>query len=199
MNHFMKTFTSVLLGAVTLACLATGCVREQIGNDLGPEKKDVTVKFSLTINSAARQETKMTAENTQANGNNFLGMQDVHILTYKLGDGNTPSGWGTGTIPATTGDNAVVGKFYFNPAAAGKATEDYNFGRLFDAGSIITSGDNQKESRICRLDGFFRQRTANLGSALCTSIPERSNRRRYRKTWRDRGFEDQARVLCLSE
>ena len=173
MNHMNKYFTSVLLGAVALASLVTGCVREQFNTNpnYDPDKNAVTTKFTLNINSAARQETKMTADNTQANGNNFLGMQDVHILTYKLGEGNTPHDWTTGTIPSTTEQGA--GKFFFNPAAAGKATEDYNFGRLFDAGAIVTTEDHEKQSRTLELSFPLETNAVVIyGKALNTQGPE---------------------------
>lgn len=177
MNHMNKSFTSVLLGAVVLASLLTGCVREQFNNNpnYNPDSNTVKTKFTLNINTAARQETKMTAENTQAFGNNFLGMQDVHILTYTMDAYNTPSAWTTTgwTIPATDDQTPVIGKFYFNPAKAGRATEDYNFGRLFDSGSIVTSGDNEKQSRTLELSFPLETNVVVLyGKALNTKGPE---------------------------
>ena len=109
MNHVFKTFTSALLGAAALASLATGCVREQFNTNpnYDPDSNSVMTKFTLNINSDARQETKMTAANTQANGNNFLGMQEVHILTYKLGDTNTPKTTGEGSWAAPTAASLI--------------------------------------------------------------------------------------------
>lgn len=172
MNHSFRTLTSVLLGAAALAALTTGCQRDPFSNNpnYNPDKNSVLTKFVLNINSQQGGDTKMTAENVQANNDNFLGMQDVHILTYKLGEGNTPSYTGA---PATTATPPVVGKFFFEPYSAGKATEDYNYGRLFDANTIITSGDNEKQSRVMEL-AFPLETNAVLlyGKALNTKGPE---------------------------
>ncbi len=168
MNHVFKTFTSALLGAAALASLATGCVREQFNTNpnYNPDKNTVTTKFVLNVNPKTGDDTKMTAANVQASGSSFLGMQDAHILTYKMDAGNTPSFDGA---PATTGAGAAVGKFYFNPFRAGKATEDYNFGRLFDAGTVTDT----KQSRIMELSFPLETNVVVLyGKALNTKGPE---------------------------
>lgn len=173
MKKTFKIVAGALLAAATLASL-TGCVREQFSNnpDYNPDSNTVKAKFTLNINTDARQETKMTAGDTQANGDNFLGMQDVHILTYKLDNGNTPHDWTLWPIPATS-DPAAVGKFFFNPAAAGKATEDYNFGRLFDAGAIVTTAGNEKQSRTLELSFPLETNAVVIyGKALNTKGPE---------------------------
>ena len=173
MNHVFKSFTSALLGAAALASLATGCVREQFNTNpnYDPDSNSVMTKFTLNINSDARQETKMTAANTQANGNNFLGMQEVHILTYKLGDTNTPKTTGEGSWAAPTAEGRV-GKFFFNPVGT-KATEDYNFGRLFDAGAIVTTEDHEKQSRTLELSFPLETNAVVIyGKALNTQGPE---------------------------
>ena len=172
MNHVMKTFTSVLLGAATLVALSTGCVREPASNNpnFDPDKNTVRTKFVLNINPKTGDGTKMTAENVQLGGG-FLGMQDVHILTYSMGDSNTPkvSGEGSWEAPRTTGEGATVGKFYFNPYGAGKATQDYNFGRLFDAGEVT----EQNQSRVLELSFPLETNVVVLyGKALNTQGPE---------------------------
>jgi len=169
MNHVFKTFTSALLGAAALASLATGCVREEFSNNpnYNPEKNSVTTKFVLNVSNQTGNDTKMTAANVQANGQEFLGMQDVHILTYKLGDSNTPktSGEGAWAAPTTEGR---VGKFFFNPVNT-TATEDYNFGRLFDAGTITDS----KQSRVMELSFPLETNAVVLyGKAINTLGPE---------------------------
>ena len=168
MNHVFKSFTSALLGAAALASLATGCVREQFNTNpnYNPDKNTVTTKFVLNVNPKTGDDTKMTAANVQASGSSFLGMQEAHILTYKMDAGNTPSFDGA---PATTGAGAAVGKFYFNPFRAGKATEDYNFGRLFDAGTVTDT----KQSRIMELSFPLETNVVVLyGKALNTKGPE---------------------------
>ena len=169
MNHLFKSLTSALLGAAALASLVTGCVREQFGStnpNYNPETNSVTTKFVLNVSNQTGNDTKMTAANVQANGEDFLGMQDVHILTYKLDAGNTPSFPGA---PATTGEGASIGKFFFEPASAGKATEDYNFGRLFDAG-VITS---TKQSRVMELSFPLETNAVVLyGKAINTLGPD---------------------------
>ncbi len=146
MNHVFKTFTSALLGAAALARLATGCVREQFNTNpnYDSESNTVRTKFVLNVNTKADGDTKMTAENVQRN-NNFLGMQDVHILTYELGESNTPKTTGAGSWDAPTIDSRV-GKFFFNPVNT-KATEDYNYGNLFEVNGITA----EKQSRTLEL------------------------------------------------
>ena len=168
MNHLFKSFTSVLLGAAALATLATGCVREQFSTNpnYDPDKNTVLTKFVLNINPQTGEGTKMTPENVQASGTTFLGMQDVHILTYKMDEHNTPSFDGA---PATTGAGAAVGKFFFNPYYAGKATEDYNFGRLLDAGTVTDT----KQSRVMELSFPLETNVVVLyGKALNTKGPD---------------------------
>ena len=137
MNHSFRTLTSALLGVAALAALTTGCQREQFSNNpnYNPETNSVLTKFVLNINPKSGDGTKMTAEDTQADGNNFLGMQDVHILTYKMPNAPTFDG-----APEAGG---VVGRFYFNPATAGKATEDYNFGRLLDVNDVTSTNNTR--------------------------------------------------------
>lgn len=165
MNHVFKTFTSALLGAAALASLATGCVREQFNTNpnYNPETNSVTTKFVLNVSNQTGNDTKMTAANVQANGQAFRGMQDVHILTYKLGPGNTPSFTGA---PAA---DATIGKFFFDPATAGGATKDYNFGRLFEAGAVT----GEKQSRIMELSFPLETNAIALyGKALNTKGAE---------------------------
>jgi hypothetical protein len=164
-----KSFTSLLLGAATLAALTTGCVREplNVNPTYDPDSNSVVTKFVLNINPKSGDGTKMTAEDTQAGGNNFLGMQDVHILTYNLGAGNTPSFDGAPYVPSTP-DN-IYGKFYFNPAQAGKATEDYNFGRLLDANDVTSTS----QSRVMELSFPLETNAVMLyGKALNTKGPD---------------------------
>lgn len=168
MNHSSRTLTSVLLGATVLAALTTGCQREQFSNNpnYNPDSNSVLTKFVLNINPKTGEDTKMTAANVQASGTSFLGMQDVHILTYKLDEHNTPTFDGA---PATTGTGAAVGKFFFNPFYAGKATEDYNYGRLLDAGAVTDT----KQSRVMELSFPLGTNAVVLyGKALNTQGPE---------------------------
>ena len=175
MNHLTNT-ARLLLGVLAAIPLFAGCQREIVSNNpnFNKDENTVTAKFILNISTQTDNATKMTAENVQANNNNFLGMQDVHILTYKMGAGNTPS---FTDAPATTGAGATVGKFYFNPAAAGKATADYNFGRLFDAGTIVTSGEGEKQSRVMELSFPLETNVVVLyGKALNTKGPEKQGK-----------------------
>lgn len=84
MNHVFKNFTSALLGAAALASLATGCVREPIpvNPTYNPETNSVMTKLVLNVDTNSK--TKMSAENVQTEGSEFLGMEAVHLLTYNL-------------------------------------------------------------------------------------------------------------------
>lgn len=175
MNHLIRT-PRLLFGALAAIAALAGCQQEFVSSNpnFNKDTNTVTTKFVLNVSSQTDNATKMTAENVQANNNNFLGMQDVHILTYKLPDTQTPTFDGA---PATTGTDARVGRFYFNPAVAGKATEDYNFGRLFDANTIVTSGEGEKQSRVMELAFPLETNAVVLyGKALNTKGPEHQGR-----------------------
>ena len=136
MNHLFKTFTSLLLGAAALASLVTGCVREQFSSTnptYDQEANTVTTKFVLNINTNSGS-TKMTAANVQANGANFRGMDEVHLLTYHLSDAtNKPS------------DISSRGAFFFNPNYVPEtASKDYNLGRLFTSADNITEDNSSR-------------------------------------------------------
>lgn len=165
MKKTFKIFAGALLAAAALASL-TGCVREQFSNNpnYDPDSNSVLTKFVLNINPQTGEGTKMTPANVQATGSTFLGMQDVHILTYKMDEHNKPTFPGA---PATSG--AGAGKFFFNPYYAGKATEDYNYGRLLDAGAVTDS----KQSRVMELSFPLETNVVVLyGKALNTLGPD---------------------------
>ena len=168
MNHFLKTFTSVLLGAAALVALSTGCVREPASNNpnFDPDKNTVRTKFVLNINNKPGNSTKMTAEDAQANGSNsFRGMQDVHILAYNL----TTSPSFPNAPKVGEGQNVTYGKFYFNPATAGSTLEDFNFGRLFDASDVTSTN----QSRVMELSFPLETNVVVLyGKALNTKGAE---------------------------
>ena len=168
MNHSMKTFTRLLLGALALMTALAGCKRELVSDNpnYNSENNTVRTKFVLNVNTKADSETKMTAENVQKAGN-FLGMQDVHILTYELGASNTPTTAGGGAWEAPT-IGGRVGKFFFNPVGT-TATEDYNFGNLFEANGIT----GEKQSRTLELAFPLGTNAVVLyGKALNSTGPE---------------------------
>lgn len=146
-----------------------GCQREPVESTNDPDKKTVNAKFVLNINpqSGSGSATKMTAANVQAGDNPaFLGMQEVHILTYDLDESNRPTFVGA---PATTGDNPVVGRFFFNPFRAGRATEDFNFGHLLNAGTVTSTS----QSRVIELALPLATNAVVLyGKALNSKGPE---------------------------
>ena len=83
----MKKHFVLLLGLSALAGLWS-CQQEVVVQDnptYDPEKNTVTTQFILNIsNTGGAPETKQSAATVQADGANFRGMQDVHILAYNL-------------------------------------------------------------------------------------------------------------------
>lgn len=84
----MKTKFYVLSAFTTLLALVA-CQREPqapVNPTYNPDDNTVLTKLVLNVSSAAGSETKQTAAAVQASGNNFRGMQDVHLLTYDIPD-----------------------------------------------------------------------------------------------------------------
>lgn len=89
----MKTKLKILSALSIVALMA--CQKEAdkvapVNPTYNPDDNTVLAKLVLNVSSAA-SETKQTATAVQAGGANFRGMQDVHLLTYKVDD-VSPSG-----------------------------------------------------------------------------------------------------------
>ena len=110
----MRTLIKLsIAGAIALAAVA--CNKKdvvQAGPNYNPETKEVTTQFVLSVNTGGPQ-TKQTAQNVQQD-NNFLGIQDAHVLAYKTG---------------MTGEAFVA-----DPTK--EAIRDYSLGNLYSSGSI---------------------------------------------------------------
>ncbi len=114
-----KIFSFLLVSAAVLAMAA--CQKEQQVVDT-PENgvKEVTTQFVLNI--AAAPSTKMTADAVQQN-QNFRGIQDVKLFTYKTG--------------MTSGTPYVL-------STTGAEEKEFDFGAFFASGGIDNStGNNQ--------------------------------------------------------
>ena len=114
-----KIFSFLLVSAAVLAMAA--CQKEQQAVDT-PENgvKEVTTQFVLNI--AAAPSTKMTATAVQQN-QNFRGIQDVKLFTYKTG--------------MTSGTPYVL-------STTGAEEKEFDFGAFFASGGIDNStGNNQ--------------------------------------------------------
>lgn len=116
-----RIFNLVLMSTVVLAAVA--CQKERQENDT-PEDgvKEVTTQFVLNI--AAAPTTKMSAAAVQQ-ANNFRGIQDAKLFTYK-------SGVTSGT-PYVLSTNATTEKFY-------------DFGSLMADGSLNNSSTGTNEA-----------------------------------------------------
>ena len=99
-----------------------------------PETNSVRTEFVLNVSTATGKDTKTTAKFAQAGENpEFLGMTDVHLLTYELSH-----------------SNADHGTFFFSPIREQKHVQpnrDYNLGTLFAAGAVTSD----KSSRTLEL------------------------------------------------
>lgn len=123
-----KQFSMQVVGvALTLAII--GCVKETDKGTVNPtfDEKTQTVKtdFVLSVSTNTGKDTKTTAEMAQVGTDaKFLGMENVHLLAYKLDDNNK---------------SADHGYFFFNPVVGGKpvpAERDYDLGMLLTAESV---------------------------------------------------------------
>lgn len=120
---------SILFTGVTLALALVGCAKETDKGSVNPtfDEKSQTVKtdFVLSISTNTGKDTKTTPEMAQVGEDAvFLGMDNVHLLSYKLDDNNK---------------SEKHGNFFFNPVVGGKAvsaTRDYDLGTLLSAGSV---------------------------------------------------------------
>ena len=126
-----------LLGAA-LAVSFTACQREadvaQTNPTYDPETNTVKTSFVLNISTETGKDTKTTAEFVQADDTPFLGLDAVHLLTYKLDN------------PSSTDH----GYFLYTPRPRGKAAaaeRDYALGSLVPAGTL----DRNKSSRVLEL------------------------------------------------
>ena len=121
----MKT-RIILLSAVSMLALAA-CQKEAKAPDnptYNPDDNTVLTKLVLNVSSASNSETKQTGTAVQAGGANFRGIQDVHLLTYKI-DEVGPHGQ----------------PFLFD-ISNHKATKD------FDLGNMMLEGDATSTSGI---------------------------------------------------
>ena len=139
---FTKAFRLLGLGVIALTVFSA-CQREPKTKEnnptYDPNENTVKTKFFLNVSTAAS--TKTTAHYAQKDGS-FIGMEAVHLLTYKLDDHFKPSS------PLDPKD-----KFIFTPfdvdGTNGKleASKDYDLGALMSSGDITT----ENQSRVVEL------------------------------------------------
>ncbi len=142
----MKT-KSHLFGWAAVVLSLAACQRQAPVNPnptYNSETNTVTAQFVLNLSTSNGKDTKTTAQYAQVGGS-FLGMDQVHMLAYNLGDENK----GKETA-------ATQGHFFFNPMYYDTkeeklkpiaATRDFALGSLFSAGEVSTD----KSSRIVEL------------------------------------------------
>lgn len=120
-----KAFIRSLL-LLSLAAALMACRREVPQNETyDPVTNSVTAQFVLNVSTGTGKDTKTTAEFAQVGtGARFLGMDQVHLLTYALDDNNLSD---------------AHSHFFFNPVVNGEAvpaTRDFNLGSLFAEGTV---------------------------------------------------------------
>ena len=131
----MKTKLTVLSAFTTLLALVA-CQREPqapVNPTYNPDDNTVLTKLILNVSSASGSETKQTAAAVQAGGNNFRGMQDVHLLTYDIPD-------------AKHGPKGADDFFVYDLTSATQ-------GKDFDLGVMMLPGtaDSEKGTRVIEL------------------------------------------------
>lgn len=115
------TVLSALSIVALMACQREVAPKAPVNPTYNPDDNTVLTKLVLNVSSASG-ETKQTAEAVQAGGNNFRGMQDVHLLTFNIPDeGHGPNG---------TSD------FYWFNTPSVAASKDFDLGNMLQSGSI---------------------------------------------------------------
>lgn len=126
----MKNFFPIVFATMLLPL--AGCQKEagtvDVNPSFDPSTNTVKTEFVLNVSTNTGKDTKTTAEMAQVGSNaKFLGMEQVHLMAYKLDDGNK---------------NATHGNFFFNPVVNNqtvKAVRDYDLGMLFGEGAVSSS------------------------------------------------------------
>ena len=118
----------VLMGMLAVATALVACQREPKAADnptYNPDDNTVLTRLVLNLSTASGSpNTKQTSEAVQAGGDNFRGMQDVHLLTYKT------------SKPGPKGD------YFLFDVEKDLATKD------FDLGEMVLEGDVDKNSGL---------------------------------------------------
>lgn len=131
----MKMLKLLGISAVLfLSALACSKEPKDVNPNYDPIAKAVTAKFVLNVSTGTGKDTKTTYEYAQVGGA-FLGMDQVHLLTYDLN--YSPS---------------VDGKFLFKPMdPSSVATRDFDLGQLFTASDLTDSEGHATNSRTLEL------------------------------------------------
>ena len=137
-NHFALMSAMLLSGAVAFTACSSD--DELAGDNTGsnPAAGEV-VKTQFAINIPYGPKTRMSAENTQ-NNNNFLGMENVHLLSFA----NEPGNGGTAAsavIPLTdiSGITADASSKIYNDVNVPLATKYFLFYATAPKGTDATS------------------------------------------------------------
>lgn len=78
-NYVLNGAIALLSTAGLIACSSSDDVTDAPVNP-SYDGKSVKTQFAINIASASKTSTRMTAENTQASGNQFLGMKNIYLL-----------------------------------------------------------------------------------------------------------------------
>ena len=121
----MKTKFYVLSAFAMMLALAA-CNKAPKAPDnptYNPDDNTVLTKLVLNVSSAAASgsQTKQTDEAVQAGGQNFRGMQDVHLLTYKVNEKDPK------------------GQVFIYKTGEYKATKDFDLGNMMLPGDASTT------------------------------------------------------------
>ena len=114
------------------SCASDDVVAEDVNPNYNPETGEVTTNFVFSVSTGNQATTRMTAANTQADlSQNFRGISDAYLLSFKLGIDND----GKHISTATTADKA------------------YSLGALISAGQLDpdATGTETKSRRVIEL------------------------------------------------
>ena len=151
-NKFGYVGAMMLAGLVSFSsCSSDDDVTQEVVNP-SYDGESVKTKFALSIPRAAKN-GRMSAQNTQAGGNNFLGMNNIYMFPLKSQDANFQEAAITlGNIAGFQGDEKGGVKVY-NDVKIPVGTTDF----LFYAGSGNFETQNFE-------DGALQSNLSNVGS-----------------------------------
>lgn len=109
-NNFAYGAAALLFGAMTF----TSCSSDDEVVNVNPTFNGESVKtqFAINIPHSATQKTRMTAGNTQADGDKFLGMKNIRLYPFTLTDGTESPSTTENIVSAITLPNLTTTNIY---------------------------------------------------------------------------------------
>ena len=144
----MKNLTKLAyLGAIALVGIGfTACSSDDdaVENNPSFDGKAVKTQFAINIPRAATPSSRMSADNTQNNNSNFLGMEKIHLLSFagepgKTGYTASTSDIGLADISTTPGISSNSSSKIYSDVNVPVGTSHFLFYAVAPQGTDATS------------------------------------------------------------